>query len=63
MSKYLSRKFLLAVGIVVLIIADKKFSLGLGLNGDTVKSLVIIALAYIGVEGAADVVGIIKKKD
>jgi len=62
MSKYLSRKFLLAVGIIILVIADGKFKLGLGLNGETVKSLVVIALAYIGVQGAADVVGIIKKK-
>jgi len=63
MSKFLSRKFLLAVGVVLLVIADKKFTLGLGLDGDTVKALVIIALAYIGVEGAADVVGAIKKKE
>ncbi len=63
MSKYLSRKFLLAVGIVFLIIADKKFNLGLDLDEDTVKSLVIISLTYIGVEGATDVVGIIKKKE
>ena len=63
MSKYFSRKFLLAVGVIVLIIADKKFELGFGLNGDTIKSLIIIALAYIGVEGAADVVGVIKKKE
>lgn len=61
--KYLSRKFLLATGIILLIIANNKFNLGLGIDSQPiVKQLVLLALAYIGVQGAVDAINELKKK-
>ena len=60
--KYLSRKFLLAVGIIVLIVLNKKLNLGLDLDESVIKTILIVALGYIGVEGVKDVVTEIKKK-
>lgn len=57
MSKFLSRKFLLAVGIILLLILDKKLNLGLDMDSAAIAKVIIgLGLAYIGVEGAADII-------
>ena len=62
MSKYLSRKFLLAVAVIALIIADQKLNLGLGIDSEqAMKVLMAVALGYIGIEGAIDIVKTVKK--
>lgn len=63
MSKFLSRKFLLAVGIILLLILDKKLDFGLGLESEAIAKIIIgLGLAYIGVEGAADIIRANKEK-
>ena len=62
MKKYLSRKFLIAIILIALFIANKKFNLGI--DNQTADAILKLALAYLGVEGINDLASIVcKKKD
>lgn len=49
-----SRKFLLALGLAILVFANSMFDLGL--TNEEMQNMVAVVIAYIAAEGAADTV-------
>ncbi len=60
--RFLSRKFLLAVAVIALVVFNKVLKLGLDIDGQAIKTILTAAIAYIVAEGTRDVVIELKKK-
>ena len=56
LEKLKSRKFLIAVGAILLMAGSKE----IGIDAGIVKLIVVVAVGYIGTEGTLDLVAIFK---